>query len=84
MAKVMVSLPDELLERIDGEAKRRGSSRSALLRAGVLRELERPSAATIDAALERARAATGGVGGVDIAKLVRRDREERDRRDRSR
>ena len=31
MAKVMVSLPDELLKRIDEEAKRTGRSRSGLL-----------------------------------------------------
>lgn len=32
MAKVMISLPDELLERIDAEAARSGRSRSAVIR----------------------------------------------------
>jgi len=32
MAKVMVSLPDELLGSLDAEAARRGTSRSGLLR----------------------------------------------------
>lgn len=32
MAKVMISLPDELLERVDAEAQRRSTSRSAVLR----------------------------------------------------
>jgi metal-responsive CopG/Arc/MetJ family transcriptional regulator len=32
MAKVMVSLPDDLLRAIDEEAVRRGTSRSGLLR----------------------------------------------------
>ena len=32
MAKVMISLPDELLERVDAEAERRGVSRSRVLR----------------------------------------------------
>ena len=32
MAKVMVSLPDDLLRAIDGEAVRRGTTRSGLLR----------------------------------------------------
>lgn len=30
MAKVMISLPDDLLEQIDSEARRRQTSRSAL------------------------------------------------------
>ena len=32
MAKVMISLPDELLARVDAQATERGSSRSATLR----------------------------------------------------
>ena len=32
MAKVMVSLPDELLRSLDAEAERRGTTRSGLLR----------------------------------------------------
>lgn len=32
MAKVMVSMPDELLARVDAEAERTGSTRSAVLR----------------------------------------------------
>ncbi|MEZ5074953.1 MAG: ribbon-helix-helix protein, CopG family [Solirubrobacterales bacterium] len=32
MAKVMISLPDELLARIDAEAARSGRSRSAVIR----------------------------------------------------
>ena len=32
MAKVMVSLPDEVLRAVDAEAKRRGTTRSGLLR----------------------------------------------------
>jgi metal-responsive CopG/Arc/MetJ family transcriptional regulator len=39
MAKVMVSLPDDLLGALDAEAKRRHTSRSALLRSGARREL---------------------------------------------
>jgi metal-responsive CopG/Arc/MetJ family transcriptional regulator len=37
MSKVMVSLPDELLARIDREAERRSLSRSALLAAAARR-----------------------------------------------
>lgn len=32
MAKVMVSLPDDLLERLDAEAQGRGSTRSGVVR----------------------------------------------------
>jgi predicted transcriptional regulator len=32
VAKVMVSLPDELLARVDAEAERRGTTRSAVMR----------------------------------------------------
>ena len=32
MAKVMVSLPDELLSEVDAEARRRGTTRSAVMR----------------------------------------------------
>jgi hypothetical protein len=39
MAKVMVSLPDDLLGALDAEAKRRHTSRSAILQKGACREL---------------------------------------------
>lgn len=44
MAKVMISLPDDLLTRLDAEAQRRGTSRSAVLRSyadGALSERDR-------------------------------------------
>jgi metal-responsive CopG/Arc/MetJ family transcriptional regulator len=37
--KVMVSLPDDLLGALDAEAKRRHTSRSAILQNGARREL---------------------------------------------
>jgi metal-responsive CopG/Arc/MetJ family transcriptional regulator len=39
MAKVMVSFPDELVDRLDEHARRRGMTRSGLLRELVEREL---------------------------------------------
>jgi metal-responsive CopG/Arc/MetJ family transcriptional regulator len=39
MAKVMISLPDELVGRIDEQARRRGTTRSGLLRDLAEREL---------------------------------------------
>jgi hypothetical protein len=39
MAKVMVSIPDDLLGALDAEAQRRHTSRSAILQIGARREL---------------------------------------------
>jgi hypothetical protein len=39
MAKVMISIPDLLLEKLDAEADRRRTSRSALLQNAARREL---------------------------------------------
>jgi metal-responsive CopG/Arc/MetJ family transcriptional regulator len=39
MAKVMISIPDDLLARLDDRARRRGTSRSGLLRELAEREL---------------------------------------------
>jgi len=39
MAKVMISIPDELLGRLDEHARRRGTTRSGLLRELAEREL---------------------------------------------
>ncbi|MHB8319549.1 MAG: CopG family ribbon-helix-helix protein [Acidimicrobiales bacterium] len=41
MSKVMVSLPDNLLQQIDDEARKRSTSRSALITAAARRELAR-------------------------------------------
>lgn len=40
VAKVMISIPDKLLERLDSRAKQLGESRSGLLQILVERELE--------------------------------------------
>lgn len=80
----MISLPDDLLARIDREAGRRNSSRSALLRAGALRELGRPGPEAIDEAVARARQALAGTGEFESADVIRAARDELDRRDRSR
>jgi metal-responsive CopG/Arc/MetJ family transcriptional regulator len=44
MAKVMVSLPDDLLAAVDREAERRGTTRSGLLRELAEQEFRRRSA----------------------------------------
>jgi Arc/MetJ-type ribon-helix-helix transcriptional regulator len=83
-AKVMVSIPDELLERIDREAGERGTSRSGFLQEAARRELGWPDPARVDAALERGRTALAGAGSFEAAELIRDEREDRDARDRGR
>jgi hypothetical protein len=77
MSKVMVSIPDDLLALIDAEAKRRSTSRSALLAAAARRELERRDAEAVSAAVRRSRERFRRAGSFDSAGLLRADREER-------
>ena len=83
-AKVMVSIPGELLERIDREADERGTTRSGFLQEAAQRELGWPDPLRIDAALDRGRAALGEVGSFEAVELIRTEREARDARDRRR
>ncbi len=82
MAKVLISMPDELLGRVDREARRRGDTRSGFLQAAARRELGWPDEATMDAALERGRAALAGAGSFESTQMIRASRDERDARDR--
>lgn len=75
MAKVMVSLPDDLLDAIDTEAARRGTTRSGLLRSfadDALRRRGAERAARIDALMREATPHGGGA-----AELVKRFRPRR-------
>jgi metal-responsive CopG/Arc/MetJ family transcriptional regulator len=72
MAKVMVSLPDDLLADLDAEAARRGTTRSGLLRefAGAsLRRRGEDRAARIEEIMRDA-----SPHGGDVADLVKRHR----------
>lgn len=82
--KVMISMPPDLLERIDRVIGERGMSRSAFLQEVVRRELGWPDPTTFDAALERGRAALASVGAFESAELIREERDGRDARDRHR
>lgn len=82
--KVLVSMPDELLARIDRETARSGVTRSEFLQEAARQRLGWPDPATIDAALERGRAALQDLGSFDSAELIRADRDARDARDRRR
>jgi metal-responsive CopG/Arc/MetJ family transcriptional regulator len=80
MAKVMVSLPNDVLARIDDEAERRGTTRSALLREAVLRELGRPDPTLLESAVARSRSRFAAAGHFEAASLIRAERDARDRR----
>ena len=84
MAKVLISVPDDLLERIDREARARGSNRSAFLRDAAQRELGWPDPGALAAALQRGRAALAAAGAFESAQLIGRDRRARDAADRRR
>jgi metal-responsive CopG/Arc/MetJ family transcriptional regulator len=76
VAKVMISFPDELLERVDELAKKRGVSRSGLLRNLAERELdylEDEERAEMRRLLELATRPMGG----DAAQMIREDRDSR-------
>lgn len=77
MAKVMVSLPDDLLVALDEEARNRSTSRSALLADAARRELVRRDPEDIAAAIARSTRRFERAGSFDSAELVRRDRDGR-------
>jgi Arc/MetJ-type ribon-helix-helix transcriptional regulator len=77
MAKVMVSLPDDLLALIDDEVRRRQGSRSALLATAARRELDRRDPEAMWAAVERSRRRFAAAGGFDAAAVVRDQRDQR-------
>ena len=68
MAKVMISLPDELLARVDAEAERTGRSRSAVLREFADQALSEREARLAQRMRELNRAARGHGGDV-VAEL---------------
>jgi metal-responsive CopG/Arc/MetJ family transcriptional regulator len=77
MSKVMVSLPDELLAELDAEARRRSTSRSALLADAARRELARRDPAQVTEAIARSERRFQRAGTFEAADLVRGDRDAR-------
>jgi predicted transcriptional regulator len=76
MAKVMISMPDDLLDRLDAQAHANRETRSGFLRRLAERELESEQARKrreIEDLLDKA-TVRGGMGG-DAARLIREDRE---------
>jgi Arc/MetJ-type ribon-helix-helix transcriptional regulator len=82
--KVLVTMPTDLLERIDRETKSLGQSRSEFIQEAARRRLGWPDPLAIDAALLRGRAALSDLGGFESADVIRAQREERDARDQRR
>jgi len=72
-----VSLPDDLLAELDAEAKRRSTSRSALLATAARRELARRDSQQVAAAITRSERRFHGAGVFEAADLVRQDRDAR-------
>jgi hypothetical protein len=75
MAKVMISFPDALLERIDSHASARGETRS-----GILQRLAEAELAAVDAQEDEEigrmlDSLNIDLGGRDIAEIIREDRE---------
>ena len=77
MSKVMVSMADELLAEIDAEAKRRATSRSALLAVAARRELDRRDPVQVAEAIARSEQRFREAGKFEAAQIVRRDRDTR-------
>ena len=77
VSKVMVSLPEDLLAELDTEARRRSTSRSALLASAARRELARPNPEKVAAAIARSERRFSTAGTFDAADLVRLDRDSR-------
>ncbi len=76
VAKVMISIPDDLLERIDAQAKANQETRSGYLRRLAEREMKADQIQQRQELAELLDKATvrGGMGG-DAARLIREDRE---------
>jgi metal-responsive CopG/Arc/MetJ family transcriptional regulator len=75
MSKVMISLPEDLLRRIDEEAKRRSISRSALIATAARRELARPNPEAVAEAIARSEARFVRSGAFEAAEMVREQRD---------
>ena len=76
VAKVMISMPDDLLARLDARARANRETRSGFLQRLAERELSAEQARMRDEIKDLLEKATvrGGMGG-DAVRLIREDRE---------
>ncbi|MBI2684390.1 MAG: hypothetical protein HYX33_03205 [Actinobacteria bacterium] len=85
MAKVLVTLPDELLRRIDAAARLRSTTRSALVQSLAEREFGSSNAGELHAQLDALRSRLArSARRVDTTAAVRAGRDALDARDRKR
>jgi metal-responsive CopG/Arc/MetJ family transcriptional regulator len=82
--KVLVTMPADLLERIDRETKSLGQTRSDFLQEAARRRLGWPDPLAVDAALMRGRVALADLGSFESSELIRSQREEHNARDQRR
>lgn len=75
MSKIMVSLPEDLLRRLDEEAKRRSISRSALIASAARRELGRRNPDAVAEAIARSEARFRASGKFEASDLIREHRD---------
>jgi hypothetical protein len=75
VAKVMISVPDDLLKRIDARAQEVGESRSGFLQLLAERELETAARHDDEEVGRLLDSLNLDLGGADIAQLIREDRE---------
>lgn len=78
MAKVMISIPDGLLEMLDAEAERRRTSRSALLQDAARRELGLVQRSRESLLADLDELSSEWNGPVDAGELIRADRHRDD------
>ena len=81
MAKVLISMPEDLLADIDRETEVRGMSRSAFLRRAAVHEIGWRDPEEIEAALAAGRAAMAELGPFDSTELLAAEKRARDERD---
>lgn len=75
VAKVMISIPDALLERVDARASARGETRSGFLQRLAEAELESDGARRRQETIELLDSIDIDLGGQSAADLIREDRE---------
>jgi predicted DNA-binding protein len=75
VAKVMISIPEELLARLDARAKELGETRSGFLQRVAERELTSREEREDEEIGRMLDSVDLDLGGVDAAQLVREDRE---------
>jgi hypothetical protein len=74
MAKVMISIPDDLLSALDAEVGRRSTTRSAFLQEAAKRELGLLRRAPGDVLADLDDLSNAWTRSIDAAKLVRAER----------